>query len=56
MKQELETLMGTPTLNLINVKAELDFHIEKDFYKDIMEKAKRTLHKGEICKQMEYKN
>ena len=53
MKQDLEAPMGTPTLNVINVDAELDFHIEMDFYKDLMEKAKRTLHKGEICQQME---
>ena len=53
MKQDLEAPMGTPTLNVINVDAELDFHIEMDFYKVLMEKAKRTLHKGKICKQMD---
>ena len=56
MKQNIETSMGTPTLKVINVDAKLGCHIDMDFYKELMDKAKRTLHIGEICKQMEQEN
>ena len=56
MKEQVESPTGTPTLNVINVDAKLDFHIDTNFYKDLIEQSKRTLQKGDICKQLDQEN
>ena len=34
----------------------MHFHIDTNFYKDLIEQARKTLQKGDICKQLEQEN
>ena len=56
LKEHTESPTITPTLNVIHVEDKLDFHIDTNFYKDLIEQARKTLQKGDICKQLDQEN
>jgi hypothetical protein len=56
LKENTESPTSTPTLNVIHVEDKMDFHIDTNFYKDLIEQARKTLQKGDICKQLDQEN
>ena len=56
LKEHTESPTITPTLNVIHVEDKMDFHIDTNFYKDLIEQARKTLQKGDICKQLDQEN
>ena len=56
LKEHTESPTITLTLNVIHVEDKMDFHIDTNFYKDLIEQARKTLQKGDICKQLDQEN